>query len=333
MEDPVNPNTDTVPNAAGGARLRHLPIAFFSVVMGLAGLAIALQKASHGLGVPPAAGLAVLLTAALLFAVFAVLYAAKAIAHRDAVLAELRHPVRLSFFPTVSISLLLLAVGTLESAPGLSALLWFVGAPLHFAFTLFVLSRWVNHPGFELGHMTPAWFIPVVGNILVPVAGVHHAPADVSWFFFSIGLLFWIVLFTLVVYRMVFHNPLPERLIPTLFILIAPPAVGFIAYVKLTGGVDAFARILYYAALFLFLWLATQSGRVLRLRFFLSWWAYSFPMAALTVATLLMREATGLAFFQVAAPLLLLLLTLLIAVLAVATLRAVAARSICVDEG
>ena len=37
--------------------------------------------------------------------------------------------------------------------------------------------------------------------------------------------------------------PLPERLLPTVFILIAPPAVGFIAYVRLTGGVDVFAQI------------------------------------------------------------------------------------------
>ena len=44
---------------------------------------------------------------------------------------------------------------------------------------------------------TNPWFIPVVGNIIVPIAGVDDAPAEVSWFFFSFGLIFWIALFTL----------------------------------------------------------------------------------------------------------------------------------------
>lgn len=48
----------------------------------------------------------------------------------------------------------------------------------------------------------PAWFIPVVGNIIVPLAGVRFAPAEVSWFFFSIGLVFWIVLLAIVMYRL-----------------------------------------------------------------------------------------------------------------------------------
>ena len=49
--------------------------------------------------------------------------------------------------------------------------------------------------------------------------------------------------------------------------------------------------------LFLALLLFTQWRRFARLRFYLSWWAYSFPLAAITIATLRMREATGLVFF------------------------------------
>ena len=167
----------------------------------------------------------------------------------------------------------------------------------------------------------------------MPIAGVHHASPEISWFFFSIGLVFWLVLLTIIFYRMFFHNPLPGKLLPTLFILIAPPAVGFISWVQLTGTLDSFARILYYTAAFLTLMLLTQVQRFLKLEFFLSWWAYSFPMAAITIATLLMYAQLQLPFFRGLAMVLLGLLTLLIAVLLYRTGKAVARREICIEEG
>jgi tellurite resistance protein len=36
-----------------------------------------------------------------------------------------------------------------------------------------------------------------------------------------------------------------------LFILLAPPSVGFISYIGMVGELDVFARIIYYMALFL----------------------------------------------------------------------------------
>ena len=89
------------------------------------------------------------------------------------------------------------------------------------------------------------------------------------------------------------------RLTPTLFILLAPPSVGFIAYLQLIGSLDAFARILYYTALFLSLLLASNALRFLRIPFFISAWAYSFPLAALTIATLVMSTHQPLSLIHI----------------------------------
>ncbi|HQI73110.1 MAG TPA: SLAC1 anion channel family protein, partial [Smithella sp.] len=177
-----------------------------------------------------------------------------------------------------------------------------------------------------------AWFIPVVGNILVPVAGVVHAPVEVSWFFFSIGLIFWVALFTILLYRLIFHNPLPERLLPTLFILIAPPAVGFISYIKLTGVIDPTARILYYFGLFIFLLMMPQLKMLSRIKYYLSWWAYTFPLAALTIATILMHHQVGLLFFKYLAMVLLMIVSVVIIMLMVMTIKAMKNKAICVEE-
>jgi tellurite resistance protein len=172
----------------------------------------------------------------------------------------------------------------------------------------------------------------VVGNILVPIVGVEHGQTEISWFFFSVGFVFWLVLQTIIFNRVIFHHPLPEKMIPTLFILIAPPAVGFIAYVKLTGGVDNFARLLYYFALFIVLLLIALYRQFCSIQFYLSWWAYSFPVAAITIASTLMFHKTQYSLFQWLSWGLLALLVGIIFMLALKTLREVVNGRICVEE-
>ena len=320
-------SADTQPS-----QLEYFPISWFATVMGLAGGAIAWNKAALVFGISDVPGSALSVVAATTFVILSGLYLAKAIRFPHRVTEEFRHPVRLSFFPAISISLILLSVTTLDSQPALSRALWWTGASLHLALTLYVVSAWVHHETFQIQHTNPTWFIPVVGNVLVPIAGVHHAPIEISWFFFSIGLVFWIALFTIILNRMIFHGILPTRLMPTLFILIAPPAVAFIAYLRLTHEIDAFARIMYYAALFIALLLTVQVKVFLRCEFYLSWWACSFPIAALTVATLIMHEITRFSFFGTLAWVLLAVLSLILVGLVAKTAQAVRQRTICVPE-
>jgi len=311
-------------------RLRHFPISFFAVVMGLAGLTIAWEKAQVSFGLGQDFAMPLLILTAGVFAVLLTLYLVKIIRFRTAVAAELGHPIHLNFFPTISISLILLAIASLPHWPGAAGVLWVLGTSLHLLLTLYVMGVWMHHEHFEIHHLNPAWFIPVVGNVLVPIAGVQLGFVELSWFFFSVGILFWLILFVIIMYRTLFHSPVAERLMPTFFILIAPPAVGFLAYVQLSGGVDAFARILFYSGLFLTLLLATQAKRFLRLPFYLSWWAYSFPLAAMTLATLAMYQHTGVPAFAVIGWVLLTLVSLVVIYLLARTARAVAAGRICV---
>ena len=311
-------------------RLPYLPISFFAVVMGLAGLSIAWHKAQHVFGIHLGIDPFLVGITASVFTLLALLYAGKLVLHRDAVVAELRHPVKLNFFAAVSISLLLLAIAFLPIAEPVSRVLWSVGTASHLVFTLYVVSVWIHHDHFQVHHMNPAWFIPAVGNVLVPVAGVPLGYEATSWFFFSVGMMFWGILLTIIFYRVLFHDPLDEHLMPTLFILIAPPAVGFIAYVRLSGAVDPVAMILYNGALFLTVLLFSQVRRFARLRFFLSWWAYSFPLAAISIASMLMYEqGQGEAYRWIGA-VLLTILTVVVCFLVVRTAMAVARHGICV---
>ncbi|MEZ5535165.1 MAG: SLAC1 anion channel family protein [Thiolinea sp.] len=327
-EQTLDPLSTQIPE-----RIAYFPISFFAMVMGLSGLTIAWEKAQHVFGINIGISLLLLLVTTLVFGTFAVIYTKKVLRYRDSVLAEMRHPVKLSFFPTISISFLLLAVAFLEFSSGISLVLWLSGITLHLFFTLFVINSWMHHEHFQIQHVNPAWFIPAVGNVLVPIAGIPLGFQEVSWFFFSIGMLFWVILMTIIFYRVLFHAPIDARLLPTLFILIAPPAVGFLAYMRLTGGEpDAFARFLYFSGLFLTLLLVSQLPRFAKLNFALSWWAYSFPTAAITIASFVMYEQLGKSFYLWLATILLVVLSALIGLLLTRTLKTARKGMICTPE-
>ncbi|MDD3609382.1 MAG: SLAC1 anion channel family protein [Halothiobacillaceae bacterium] len=314
-------------------KLAHFPISFFATVMGLSGLTIATEKAEHVWQTGHFASPWLLGLTVLVFLGIAAVYLIKLATRRASVMEEFNHPIRLSFFPATSIGLILIAIAAYPYLPGVSLWLWGLGTVAHLLFTLTILSLWMHHDKFQIQHSNPAWFIPIVGNILVPVIGVDLGFPEVSWFFFSVGLLFWVVLLTILMNRYFFHNPMPAKLLPTLFIFIAPPAVGFISWLKLNGGeIDAMGRFLYYIALFTTLLLFFQFRHFAKVKFAMPWWAYSFPMAAIAIASMLMYQKIGGSFFAVLSLILLAALALLIVVLIINTLAAMKRGEVCVPE-
>ncbi len=313
-------------------KLKFFPVAAFTLIMGLVGFAMALKAAEKQGIMPVELSPLIYIISIVMFALISLIYLMKIVRHGDQVLAEFNHPIKLQFFPAISISLILIGTASYGQQHAAAGLVWALGSGMHLVFTLIILNEWLHRSSFEIIHSNPSWFIPVVGNILIPIGGVAMAPAEISWFFFSVGLVFWVLLFTIIFYRLVFHPPLPGKMLPTLAIFLAPPALGFLSYVALNGGLDNFARILYYTALFITLLLIMQVGRLAKLQFTLSMWAYSFPLAAMTIATIKMLELTGLKFFSLISYALLMALIVVIAGLVVRTIVAVQRDEICVEE-
>jgi tellurite resistance protein len=173
----------------------------------------------------------------------------------------------------------------------------------------------------------------VVGNLVVPLAGIAHAPAGVNWYFFSLGLVWWLTLLPLVVARLVVGGALPAKLAPTLAVFVAPPAVAGLAWVRLGGHwSDPAAQILLNVTIFQVLLLAVQARALLRVPFAISAWAYTFPLAAAASALMAAGHAgLGDAYLWLGA-LILATLTILVAVLATRTSLAVARGEICRPE-
>lgn len=303
-------------------RLARLPVALFAAVLGTAGWAGAWRVAERGWGWPAVVSPVLTGLATLVFVALVLAYAAKCLRHPQAVAAEFKAVVSVTFFPTISIGgNLVAALWAHSSIPGVPAVaeaLWLACAVLQAGLFVAVVWRWSRSAG--LKDVTPAWFIPPVGLITMPLGGVPVGWVGASWAFFVGGAALWLVLLSLVLLRLARHGLLPLPATPSYFILIAPPSVGYISWWLLhPSSLDAGLPALVGAAcmavaqamsllLLALLWGASRQARRANpgssmwgslgfpgLTFHVGFWATTFPMAALSRASTLHFGSSALA--------------------------------------
>ncbi len=208
-------------------RLKFFPIMMFAIVMGLSGLTIVYQKAGELLGFSSSLGTVLAMVDTVVFLIVAFVYVLKLMKYFGAVKNEFAHPVRINFFAASAISFLLIAIIYHPISHSIALTCFWIGTIMQTFFTFYTISFWINR-NLELNHSNPAWFIPIVGNVLVPVAGAGMVSNDLLMYYFSVGMFFWIVLTSILINRIIFHHQLAGKFVPTLFIFIAPPAIGCI---------------------------------------------------------------------------------------------------------
>lgn len=312
--------------------MKYFPISLFASVMGFSGFTIATRQIETVYEKSHIISLVFLIFATILFLLNASILLYRLIRYTNEVVNDFNHPVKINFFAAISISLLLLAIPYYDISQSLSFVIWGIGALLQLSLTLIILTKLIKQTTYQTEHFNPAWFIPIVGNIVVPLVGIHHVSSDILWIFYSIGITFSIIYMTIFINRVFFHPSIPRKLLPTMFILMAPPSVGFLSYLKLVGTVDAFASILYGIAFFIGLLLVFQIKTFLKIPFFLSWWAFLFPSAAVTIATIQMYVETSLSYYQWIFNIQTIGLILLIFYLTWKTLQLAVMRKLCLKE-
>jgi C4-dicarboxylate transporter/malic acid transport protein len=205
-----------------------------------------------------------------------------------------------------------------DTALSIAKGLWVAGTLLAFIFGVLVPYRWLTGPA-SLKDINGGWFIPPVANIVVPAAAaplisswgshsVSQLVCVIAFAFFGIGILLFLIPAALLIGQLI-QGGLPEaHLAPTLWIGLGPIGVGSLALARLattaTPLFGAYApqagTLLHLAAVaiwgFGLWWLATVIVLTLRyLRapfpFAMSWWAFTFPLGAYTVATFVLGSA------------------------------------------
>ncbi len=278
-----------LPRLRTAPMLEYLPVGVFGSVMGLAGLSAAWRLASLHFGVSDAIADAIGLVAIVVFVATAAGYGLKFATAPHVVAKEFNDPVVGNLFGTPIISLLLIPIVVAPYHLLLARVLWSAGVIAMLVFAWGMVSRWLGKRH-QIIHATPAWIVPVVGVLDIPLAmpalqlpGLH----GLAVLSLGVGLFFAMAIVTILVSRLTFEAALPEAAQATLMILLAPFSVGLSTYAIVAGTIDLFAQGIYGLMLFLLAVLATRLRGLPRCcPFRLSWWAVGFPLAAAAIASL-----------------------------------------------
>ncbi|MEN0084456.1 MAG: transporter [Leifsonia sp.] len=262
----------------------RIPLNTLAVPFGLAGLAEVWTAASAVLGLPDAVPDAFWLLAGAAWLAMIAAHVVRGIRVRRPLAEQLRHPAQGPIAALVPVVGMLLGARLHGVLPVAGTVLVVLSIATATVFAGWILARWLR--GTETAAVHGGYLLPTVAAGLI--AGTTAAEVDlpeVGWAAFSVGALFWVVIFGILVARFGALAALPGPLVPTMAILVAPPAVAGLAWIALTGRADGpvvdglvgltVLSVLVQAALL---------PLYRRTPFSLGAWSFTFPFAA--VATL-----------------------------------------------
>jgi tellurite resistance protein len=190
----------------------------------------------------------------------------------------------------LTVGLMLLSAILVPHMPRLANAMIWIAALGHFLLLAWLINGWFRG-GLALEIISPVWFIPVVGNIVVPVGAIASGEVMLAWFGFSVGIVLWLMLLPIVFFRLIHGKPMPDELESTQMVLVAPPAIGSVSWSLLAGDQAVVPGVvLLSVAFFLMLTMVPMVLRVISRPFVPANWAFGFPLAALS---------TGLATYSI----------------------------------
>jgi len=309
--------------------IQHFNPAWFASVMGTAvvPLAISFVDASW---VEPVAAVFITLAVAMFVAIL-IPWTLRFFMFPDAVRHDLHHPIAASFFPTMPIAIVVVALDLLKfpelfftpsASEEIAFWLWLIGSIGIYVAGFIVLPRIYQSDRIELSHANFGWFIPPVANLLIPVGGLELAALFperfeltflLSMVSLGIGLVLFVFVGALVYQRYVLESLPVSKFAATSFIAIAPTAIIAVALFKLirlfevgtpiaisAEAVRAFSVLGILVAWGFAAWafamalvVVASYLRKFDLPYALSWWAYTFPLGALAVSTGVAWKVTG----------------------------------------
>ncbi|CAG9166383.1 dicarboxylate transporter/tellurite-resistance protein TehA [Cupriavidus pampae] len=278
-----NASVPVAPAATGFA----IPASALGIVLGMSGLANCWKLAHTLWGASLVVHDVLFAVTTLIWAVLVLSFAAKWIWQRDEALAEARHPVACCFIGLIPVATMLVAVWLHGYMPALGAVLIALGAAAQLGFSTF-RSGGMMRGGRKLGDTTAVMYLPTVaGNFVSAIALSALGWGDLAKLFFGAGLFSWLAIESILTYRLYLGDELPPAIRPTLGIQLAPPVVGAVAYLTVTGGsLDWPFYAMFGYGLMQFLFLARLAGWFSASGTTPAFWAFSFGVTALGLACL-----------------------------------------------
>lgn len=302
----------------------RIPLNFFGIPFGLVGLAGTWLTLAHAGHAPVAVGHTLLAVAALSWGLVLGAYLVHLGSEPGRFASDLLDPVAGPFASLAVITPILLAAqGVYPYAADTGRALVEVFIALTVLLGAWFTGQWIYGP-LDFTKLHPGYFLPTVGGGLVAAIGAADVQQGrLSEVLFGLGMICWLVLGSMILGRLFFQPRLPDPLVPTLAIEVAPGAVASLAYFARHGDRidDVVALLAGYGALMALAQLRLLPA-FLRLHFMPSFWAFTFSWAAVATVGLHWLEGARPAGYVAEQYAVVTLVTVLVGAIAVRTLVA-----------
>jgi tellurite resistance protein len=303
----------------------RIPLNTFAIGFGLAGLAEVWDAAGTSLGFPSAVAQAFWIIATVAWVWLLVAHIVRGARSQDRLSAQLRHPGQGPIAALLPITGMLIAGDLLTLAKPVGVTLFLVATVVAAVFAAWLIGTWLQG-GLALESVHGGYLLPTVaaGFVGADVAA-RSGLVTLGWALFGVGAFFWVVMTLLVMVRLAFRPSLPDPLVPTMAILVAPPAVGGLAWFALNGlRADPVADMIAGLGVILVLVQVALIPKYRRIGFSLGFWSFTFPTAAVVTDAILWLRLSGNAASQITTAVLLTVLTAMIVTIAIRSLILVA---------
>ncbi len=256
-----------------------------------------------------------------LFFILIIPWSLRWILYRKEALDDFRHPIQSNFYPTMTISIVLLSAHFLVLGHlWMAYVTWWVGTIGTIMFSVLIPLEMFKSEEIAIDHISPAWFIPPVSLIVIPLVGGNFISQTtgmerelvilINYFGFGSGFLLYLALLAICLYRFILHHPLPNILAPTVWIGLGPIGAGTAALLIMIGGSsfitikEPFFVMGFLLWTFGIWWLFMAIGltlhylRKLQLPYAMTWWAFIFPLGALIAGSHAVFQVLGFSIVE-----------------------------------
>jgi tellurite resistance protein len=261
----------------------RVPLNTLAIPLGLAGLAQVWSVATTSLGMPFALGQTFWVIAAIGWIWTLAAHVRRGRRVDQPLSHQLTHFAQGPLAALLPISAMLLGAGLHRTMPTAGTVLALVSLAAAAAYGAWMMNFWMRGE-LPLESVHGGYYLPISAAGFV--GALAAAETRIEWLAvgsFAVGTFFWLVISGFLFLRLALRPTMPAPLVPTLAIMVAPPAVASAAWLTIAGGrPDAVFEGLTAMTAFMVLVQVTLLPRYRELPFSLSFWSFTFPAASVT---------------------------------------------------
>lgn len=193
------------------------------------------------------------------------------------------NPVLGSVAATFFMAIMQLCTYTASALPLLSKSIWYLAVAAHFGLIIWFTKHFMLN--LELKNVFPTYFIAYVGIIVASVTSPVFNNQELGIYIFWFGFIAYMLLLALITYRYYKIPPKEDAVKPLICIYTAPMSLSLAGYFAVIPDKSFFMiTVMQIIAQLLFFFILSLMPKLLRLPFYPSYAAFTFPFVITAIA-------------------------------------------------